>query len=253
MKTIKSLILLSAALVVFAGCGKDNYATPNGSIHGALTDTETGGTLELSEAGSNSSVRMLVNDPAKYPAPSPQDLAVKQDGTFSSSLIFAENYYVFPFNTSGPWQYISNDSLKVTIAAHQDVTVNFKVAPFFYITKPTITNTSGTTYQVSFTVTKSTVTTVSNDLDAGNNNNLLVLVSSDPTVNESVASNVNGSHYQNQWQYTVGQEIYGVPYNATFDFALMHEPHGTYYVRVAVVGNNSNGHFNYSPTVKVTL
>jgi len=253
MKTIKSLILLSTALVVFAGCGKDNYATPNSSIHGALTDAETGGTLELSEAGSNSAVRMLVNDPAKYPAPSPQDLAVKQDGTYSNSLIFAENYYVFPFNTSGPWQYISNDSLKVSIGSGQSVTVNFKVAPFFYITKPTVSNTTGTIYQVSFTVTKSTVTTVSNDLDAGNNNNLLVLVSNDPIVNESVASNVNGSHYQNQWQYTVGPEIYGTTYNATFDFALMNKPHGTYYVRVAVVGNNSNGHFNYSPTVKVTL
>jgi hypothetical protein len=253
MKTIKSIILVCCALLIFAGCGKDNYPAPNGTIHGALTDAENGGPLQLSEAGSNSSVRMLVNDPAKYPAPQPQDLAVKQDGTYSNSLTFAENYYVFPFNSSGPWQYISNDSVRVSIAAHQDVEVNFKVAPFFYISTPTVTLSSGTVYNVNFTVTKSTVTTVNNDLDNGNANNLLILVSSDPIVNESVASNTNGSHFQNQWQYTVGADIYGVPYNATFDFSAMNEPHGTYYVRVAVVGNNSNGHFNYSPIVKVTL
>jgi hypothetical protein len=257
MKTIKSILILSWALLVFAGCGKDNYAAQDAGIHGALIDAQIGGSLQLSEAGNNSTVRMLVFDPAKYPAPSPFDLSIKADGTYSNSLIFAETYKVFPLAQSGPWQYLG-DSTTVVIGHKQNPEVNFKVAPYFYISTPAVVDST-----VSFTITKSTIATITNNLSA--TNNLLILINNYSIVDENVCSNQAGKYYQNQWRYTVTNANLGVPFTArlanpaggffnySFNFSAMHMPHGTYYLRVAVVGSGSSGKYNYSPVVKITL
>lgn len=256
MKKIKLIFLIFGAAVIFAGCGKDNYASPNGAISGTLIDAETGGALQLSETGNNSTVRMIVNDPAKYPAPSNFDLYVRQDGTFSNSRVFSENYKVFPVAQSGPWQYMAGDSVKVNIQDGQTSVVNFKVAPFYYISTPVVKDST-----VTFTVTQSTVATVNNHLTNGNN--LLILINNFNRVDESICSNGPGSYYQNKFQYTVTDAILGTPYTPaagtgsggvySFNFSNMHLPHGTYYLRVAIFGNASAGKFNYSPIVKITL
>jgi hypothetical protein len=265
MKTIKTIVIISCALFLFAGCKKDNYASPNAGMHGALIDAETGGPLQLSENGLNSTVRMLVNDPAKYPAPTPFDLAVNQDGTYNNTLIFAEKYKVFPLLQSGPWQYVANDSVNVAIGPGQNPEVNFKVAPYYYISTPTVVDST-----VTFTVTKSTVATVTNSLQnaAGTTtNNLLILINNYNLVNESICSNTAGQYYQNQFRFTVTDAILGNPYTPSagvnpatklplaysFNFSLMNLPHGTYYLRVAVEGVGSGGKFNYSPIVKISL
>lgn len=249
MKTIQSILLLSYALLLFAGCAKDNYAAPDAGINGTLTDAQTGGSLQLSETGLNSSVRMIVNDPAKYPSPSPlPDLVVKSDGTYSNSRIFAENYKVFPLAQSGPWQYMG-DSTRVSIGNGQNnPTVNFKVAPYFYISTPTV---SVADSSVTFTITKSTVATITNNLSA--TNNLLILINNYNIVDESICSNQKGKYYQNQWQTTVTNANLNTPFKTNYSFSAMHMAHGTYYLRVAVFGSGSSGKYNYSPVVQITL
>ncbi|MBE7169579.1 MAG: DUF3823 domain-containing protein [Williamsia sp.] len=257
MKTIQSIILLGSMLLIFAGCEKDNYDMPKGGIAGALVDAQNGGTLQLSETGANSTVRMLVNDPAKYPAPANYDLVVKQDGTFSNSSVFSESYKVFPVAQSGPWQYVAKDSVNVTVADNQTANVTFKVAPFYYISTPAVADST-----VTFTITQSTMATVSNHLT--NTNNLLILINNFERVDESICSNTAGKYYQNQFQFTITDAVLNTPYTPrggtaasgnpySFSFANMHMPHGTYYLRVAVFGNGSAGKFNYSPIVKITL
>ncbi|MDB5112227.1 MAG: hypothetical protein JWR67_3341 [Mucilaginibacter sp.] len=248
MKTIQSILLLGFALLLFAGCAKDNYAAPDAGINGTLIDAQTGGSLELSETGLNSNVRMIVNDPAKYPAPSPlPDLVVKSDGTYANSRIFSESYKVFPLARSGPWQYLG-DSTKVTIGQGQNPTVNFKVAPYFYISTPTVSTADSS---VTFTITKSTVATITNNLSA--TNNLLILINNYNIVDEAICTNTQGKYYQNQWQTTVTNASLNTPFKANYSFSAMHLPHGTYYLRVAVIGSGSSGKYNYSPVVKITL
>ncbi|WP_345952903.1 DUF3823 domain-containing protein [Mucilaginibacter sp. PAMB04168] len=258
MKNLKYLFILSCMMFVFASCKKDNYDAPDASIHGALTDGDTGGPLELSQAGSNSNVRMIVNNPAKYPTPGNFDLAVKGDGTFSNSTVFPESYKVVPLAQSGPWQYLGGDSTRVTLASGQDVRVDFKVYPFFRITAPSVADST-----VTFTVTKATATPASNGLTTANN--LLLLINNSVIVNESVSSNRVGSYYQNQFQFTVTNAILGNPYTPaagtdastgktfSFNFSKTHLPKGEYYLRVAVLGSGSNGKYNYSPVVKFTI
>src|SRR5690348_8455800 len=158
MKKIQLIYLVFCGTLLLTGCKKDNYDMPDGIITGALVDAQTNGPLELSENGNNgngnSVVRMWVDNPSKYPAPANYDLAINQDGTFTNSTVFAEKYKVFPVGQSGPWQWLANDTAKITVNSRQTTNVTFKVAPFFYISKPTVTDST-----VTFTVTKSTVAT----------------------------------------------------------------------------------------------
>ncbi len=261
MKKIQLIYLVFCGTLLLASCKKDNYDMPDGIITGALVDAQTNGPLELSENGNNgngnSVVRMWVDNPSKYPAPANYDLAINQDGTFTNSTVFAEKYKVFPVGQSGPWQWLANDTAKITVNSRQTTNVTFKVAPFFYISKPTVTDST-----VTFTVTKSTVATVTNNLS--NSNNLLILINNFNRVDANICSNGPGNYYQNRWQYTVTNAILGTPYTPSagttpggqtysFSFANMHLPKGTYYLRVAIFGSGSNGKFNYSPIVQIKL
>jgi hypothetical protein len=259
MKQTTFILIFTGILLFLGACKKDNYAPPNGSIHGALVDGETGDSLELSGTGNNSTVRMIVDDPAKYPAPSNFDLAVKQNGTYSNSHIFAETYKVIPVAQSGPWQYLSGDTSTVTVGHGQDAKIDFKVVPFFRISKPMVADST-----VTFTITKSSTTSIANDLSG--NGNLLILINNSPSVNESICSNQAGQYYQNQFRFTVTNDILGQPFTPhavdpstgdplpyTFNFSAMHLPHGAYYLRVAAIGNGSSGKYNYSITVEVNL
>lgn len=288
MRTIKLIFIIPCVLFVFSACQKDNYSGPDAGIFGALTDGQIGGPLQLSAAGANSAIRMIVNDPAKYPSPGQSDLSTFADGTYKNTRIFAENYKMLPLLQSGPWQYISvanpvlhpnGDTVAVNIAAGKQTEVNFKVNPFFYISTPVVADSV-----VTFTITKSTTTTVSNNLTT--DNNVLILINNYPIVYEGISSNVYGKYYQNQFQYTyrtdqaVGAAKYyaygtsitpsfgvaghstaqvatnpktGGAWNASFPWTLTHLPKGTYYLRIAVVGGGSGGKYNYSPVVQFTV
>lgn len=242
MRTIKLIFIIPCILLVFSACQKDNYAAPNATIFGALTDGEIGGPLQLSQAGSGGNVRMIVNDPAKYPAPSTFDLQLKADGTYSNSLVFAENYKVFPLAQSGPWQYLPGDSVKINLPDKGNVELNFKVVPFFRIAA------SVTDSTFTYTITKATTTTVTNNLSS-----VLLLINNYPIVNESVSSNKVGSYYLNQVSIGVTPAILGVQQRTVFPFGLTHLPKGDYYFRVAALGSGSNGKYNYSPVIKATV
>jgi hypothetical protein len=258
MKTLKLYTITLGILAALAGCKKDNYDAPNAAIHGALVDGDTGGKLELSMAGSNSNIRMIVNNSAKYASPGNFDLNIKGDGTYENNTIFAESYKVFPLAQSGPWQYTGGDSTRVTIRAGENPEVDFKVYPFFRITTPVIADST-----VTFTVSKASVTPSTNNLSTSNN--LIILINNYNVVNESVCSNRAGTYYQNQFQFTVTNAILGTAYTPTigtdatsgkaysFKFGLTHLPKGTYYMRIGVVGSGSNGKYNYSPVTQVTI
>lgn len=257
MKFLKNILILHCLVLLFTSCKKDNYDAPNAGIHGALIDGETGGKLELSMAGSNSNIRMIVNDPAKYPSKGTFDLAINGDGTYVNSQIFAESYRIIPLVQSGPWLY-TGDTTKVTIASGENPEVNFKVYPFFKVSAPVVTDST-----VTFTITKGSLTPANNTLS--NSNNLLIMINNYNIVNESVSSNKTGSYYQNQFQFTVTNAVLGTPYTPTagtdattgkaysFNFSKTHLPKGTYYFRVAVLGSGSNGKYNYSPVVQATI
>jgi hypothetical protein len=271
MRTIKLIYIIPCLLFVFSACQKDNYAGPNAGIYGALTDAQIGGTLQLAQAGSEGNIRMVVNDPAKYPAPQNEDITLFADGSYKNTRIFAETYKMFPLYQSGPWDYpatktnqlTQGDTLNVNIPAGQQTQVNFKVFPFYYITAPTVSDST-----VTFTVTASTGSKAGNTLSGSNN--CIILVNNYPIVNTSVSSNTAGKHYQNQFQFSVTNSILGAPFTPLYvipatsttpaitttysvPWRLTNLPKGSYYFRIGIQGNKANSQWNYSPVVQATI
>jgi hypothetical protein len=241
MRTIKSIFIIPCMLLLFSACKKDNYAGPNCGIYGALTDAQVGGTLQLAMTGSNSNIILQLNDPKNYPtgaSPATQSLTLFGDGHYVDTKIFAENYYVYPQYQSGPWEAIGGDqtlpSLTVPLTSNSPGTVdavlkagvqnqvNFKVAPYFYITGPSgVIGSSPTVTDSTFTfeILKSTATypgTISYTAPGGapagtyfgvydltSTNNVLICINNYPIVNNSVDSNGAGQYYQNQFPFTL--------------------------------------------------
>ena len=264
MRTIKLIFVIPCILLAMAGCKVDNYAQPDATLQGALTDGEKGGALQLSEAGGGGTIRLIVNDPAKYPTPSNIDLpSIKADGTYLNTKLFAENYKALLVAQTGPWKYLAADTARITLSSGQVTTQNWKVSPYYYISTPTITEDAGGNLIFTFTVTKSTTAGVP-AVDLTDNNNLQIYVNNYPIVDGGTANKGVGSYYQNQFAFTVKDAIVGAPYTPlwlvnnvaqtySIPWANTHLNPGSYYFRVAILGHNSNGKQNWSPTVQFTV
>jgi hypothetical protein len=267
MRTIKLIFIIPCILFIFSGCGKDKYEEPNATVSGALIDGETNGALQLKQDGSTS-VRMIVNNPAKYPAPGTYDITTKADGKFFTSRAFAEKYKIFPLAANGPYVYLKagttagstvpNDSVNITLTANGKSEVNFKVNPYLYV------EASGVDSTITFKVTRSAFNALYNLSNPNTNDDVLILINTYPIVNEGVSSNSSDANtYRNQFKYTyktstvapaAGSLVYGQAYTQTIPFWRTRYAHGKdYYFRVAVLGEKSNGFFNYSPVFKVTV
>jgi hypothetical protein len=238
MRTLKLISIIPCVTLLMTGCiKKDNYAAPDSGIQGHLTDGETGAALELKQPGGGT-VRLVEWNPAKYPSPTPIDLSVKVDGSYSSSRLFADTYKAFPMN--GPFQYLPADSVTVTLPPNGLAQLGFKVVPFYRITA------SVTDSTFTYTVTKSAANT-------GNLKGIIFMINNFPIVNENISSNQSGSYYTNLWKTGASDAILGIQQTFTFNFADTRLPKGDYYFRVGAVGSTSSSYYNYSPVIKATV
>jgi hypothetical protein len=238
MKKTTIIFIIPCLILLLTGCiKKDNYAAPDSAIQGHLVDGEKGGSLELKQPGGGT-IRLVEWNPAKYPSPTPIDLSVKADGSYSSSQLFADTYKTFPMN--GPFQYLPADSVTVTLPHNGVTQLDFKVVPFYYITS-TVTDST-----FSYTVTKSATNT-------GNLNGIIFMINNFSIVNEDISSNQNGSYYTNLWKIDASDAMLGTPQTFTFNFADTKLPKGDYYFRVGAVGSSSSSYYNYSPVIKATV
>ncbi len=93
---MKKLILLFAAapLLWFSSCAKiDNYNAPDATLRGTIIDETTNAPL-LTGPG-EFVIRMLETSWGENPAP--QDLPVKQDGTYANTKLFNATYSLQPY------------------------------------------------------------------------------------------------------------------------------------------------------------
>ncbi len=216
MRTIKLIFIIPCLLFLFSACEKDNFTGPDATIQGAFTDAELGGPLSFSQNGGGGNIRFLVNDPAKYPIPSANDYALKQDGTYYNSFVFAENYKVFPSSGSGPWIYLGNgvlptalvpngkpDSLNVTINKGVNPPINFKVYPYFRLTISAVDT------NITVNITRSVQAAFAGNQVTGSND-LIVYVNNYPLVNSGTSGNAAGRYYVNRWNFTINSTTTGV-------------------------------------------
>lgn len=126
----KILYSLSASVLLFcASCTDiDNYDGPNAQMNGNLIDKTTGKNFITGQGEFNIRIwEMSWSD-----NPSPQDIPVKQDGTFSDTKLFSATYDMVPYG--GPfWPVDRQTNIKLS----GSLTKDFEVTPYLQVVNVT--------------------------------------------------------------------------------------------------------------------
>lgn len=124
MKTINLLMAL-AGMFFLSACSKtDNYEGPNASMSGQVTDQITKEPFLTGQG--EFSIRLLETSWSDNPAP--QDLQVKQDGSYSHTKLFQATYTLQPYGGAF-WPADKIEGFKLGANAKQ----NFEVTPYLHV------------------------------------------------------------------------------------------------------------------------
>lgn len=104
----------------------DNFDEPEASVHGRLIDATTGENY-LTDQGD---VHIRIWEKSYSDNPSPQDLLVKQDGTYNREHIFAGTYDMLP--NDGSW-WPCDTTYDVPIGNKNHAEKDFTVTPYLKI------------------------------------------------------------------------------------------------------------------------
>lgn len=118
-KLIYSLFMGTAALLVTSCMEIDNFDAPDAHFTGRVIDSTTGENI-LSSQGEG---RIRIWEKSYSTNPAPQDIPMKQDGTFNNTKLFNGTYDVVP---EGAWWPC--DTIRIGIGGK--VTQNFEVTPY---------------------------------------------------------------------------------------------------------------------------
>lgn len=125
-KFFNSVIALTAALSMVSCMQVDNWDEPEASISGRLINAVTGENY-LTDQGD---VHIRIWEKSFSTNPAHQDLAVKNDGTYTNLRLFAGTYDMVP--NDGSWWPC--DTLRnVAIGNSNHATQDFKVTPYLMI------------------------------------------------------------------------------------------------------------------------
>lgn len=142
MKIISNIFSLVLLLVLFTGCGKDNYDAPESKLVGKVT--YQGQALNLRGTGEAIQLQLYQDGYEKH---DPISVFVGQEGEFSA-LLFNGEYKLVTRDGNGPWMN-RHDTVTVNLNGHSEV--NIEVTPYFTISNEQLA-VSGTTMTASFTI-----------------------------------------------------------------------------------------------------
>lgn len=142
-KTIYSFSIISL-LILFSGCGKDNYDEPESTLTGKITYNGEA----INVRGTDERVRLQLYQDG-YDKHDPIEVFVGQEGTFSAKL-FNGQYKMVTRNNNGPWVN-TRDTTLITVKG--STTIEFKVTPYFTISNAEI-SLSGNTMNASLTINR---------------------------------------------------------------------------------------------------
>lgn len=158
MKIVSNIFSLFLLLVLFTGCGKDNYDAPESKIIGKVT--YQGQALNLRGTGEAIQLQLFQDGYDKH---DPINVFVGQDGTFSA-VLFNGEYKLVTKDGNGPWVN-KRDTTLINLNGHAEV--NIEVTPYFTISGEQLA-VSGSTMTASFTIDRIVA-------DAGINKVILIL------------------------------------------------------------------------------
>lgn len=126
MKKLLYAIIALGALVATASCMKiDNFDSPAAAISGKLIDKTTGKPL-LVDHGDN---HIRIWERSYSLNPTPQDLAVKMDGTYTNNKLFSGTYDMLPLDGA----YWPCDTTYNVAIGKKGAVQDFEVVPYLHV------------------------------------------------------------------------------------------------------------------------
>ncbi|MRG43886.1 DUF3823 domain-containing protein [Chitinophaga sp. SYP-B3965] len=224
MKKLSYILLISA--LAASSCKKDNYDGPTAGLSGNFFDVATkalveqdiirGTQIEIQEKG--------------YVVP--QYLIVKNDGTYSNTLLFAATYTVKPIRTN----FIALEAQEVTL--NGQTTLDFNVTPYIRVTNASIVK-SGTKVIATFKLQQNVINNV-NKIGLYAHEDFRV---GEPMRQAETERDLNAVSDPNA-TYTLEMDI------PTKDQLKTGK---SYYFRIGARIDIGEARFNYAPTVKIDL
>ena len=144
MKIISNIFSVILLLVLFSGCGKDNFDAPESKLVGRVT--YQGQALNLRGTGEAVQLQLYQDG---YEKNDPISVFVGQDGTFSA-LLFDGEYRLTTRDGNGPWVN-NHESVTVNLKGHTEV--NLEVTPYFMISNEQLSVT-GSAMNASFMINR---------------------------------------------------------------------------------------------------
>lgn len=227
MKKIRLFILLS--VFSLSACELDNYDRPTAGLAGKFIDSETnelveqdiirGTIVELREHG--------------YEQVAPQNLVVKNDGSYENSLLFANTYTIEPKRGN----FIAVPAQDVKIGGK--TVLDFKVVPYIRIKDASITKV-GTKVVATFKLQQNLINNIKKiGLYAHNNPNV-----GEPMRQAAAEQELNAISDPNQ-TYTIELDL---PANIN-----QLKPGSQYYFRIGALIDAPEAKFNYVQSVRLTI
>ena len=142
MKIVSNIFSIILLLVLFSGCGKDNFDAPESKLVGRVTYQGQA----LNVRGTGEAVQLQLYQDG-YEKNDPISVFVGQDGTFSA-LLFDGEYRLTTRDGNGPWVN-SHESVTVHLNGHTEV--NLEVTPYFTISNEQL-SVAGSVMNASFTI-----------------------------------------------------------------------------------------------------
>ncbi|WP_300704854.1 DUF3823 domain-containing protein [Bacteroides sp.] len=142
MKKIFNVILATVFVLGFSSCEKDNYDAPDAGVYGQVVDHNG---KPLQTAMGKGSMKIQITEMSytgndESVVVTPQELNLKQDGSYSNSKLFAGTYRMiplegafYPYNTEGETVELKNGKMAER---------NFAVTPYLeveWVTEPYLT------------------------------------------------------------------------------------------------------------------
>ena len=121
MKIISNIFSVILLLVLFSGCGKDNFDAPESKLVGRVT--YQGQALNLRGTGEAVQLQLYQDG---YEKNDPISVFVGQDGTFSA-LLFDGEYRLTTRDGNGPWVN-NHESVTVNLKGHTEVNLDFMIS-----------------------------------------------------------------------------------------------------------------------------
>jgi len=235
MKRIFYSLSVLALLSLFSCLGIDNYAGPDSTLSGNLIDQSTGKNFVTSQ--NDFKIRIWQKSWSDNPAP--QDIPVKQDGTFYDDKLFDGTYDMAPYG--GPfWPIDTETGVKLS----RNLSKNFTVTPYLQITDATF-NLVGTNLKITCKVNAPITANLPRILEVRPFVSLSIFCGASSRIDA-----YNDDKYtvgiNSNWSDAIGNTTYVLP-----DIPLLSGR--TYYVRVGSRVQDTYQKYNYSDISVITV